>query len=113
MSQRSQNKAARRFPIGGASRTLAGLLAEFRKAEGIWSRVENKDEHSHAAKVAWADVEKAELAIARYRAKTGADIAIKLRLDSELGGVSLAEASSLYKSALRDAERLGGKGGAA
>jgi len=113
MSKRSPNKVTRQFPIGGTLPTLAGLLAQFRKAEEIWSRAENRDEHSQATKIAWANVEKAERAIARYPARTGADIAIKLRLDPELGGVSLAEASTLYKSALRDADRMGGKGGVA
>jgi hypothetical protein len=121
------------------SPVFARLLADLDRAEAAWSKINSKRDDAYARAVkggdkklvsslnsgggshplsratdaAWDEVEKAETAIVRHRARNYADVVVKFRLDSLLGGQPMASASRLYASAVADAERLTEKGGVA
>ena len=106
---------AKQFSLpAGVSPSLAKAIGNMLDAERIWSKATRvHGEDSPEEKAAWAAVRKAEGSICRTRCLTLADMGAKLRLDAYLGGAGCGSVSSLYDSALRDAQASHAKGGAA
>src|SRR5471030_1505087 len=94
------------MPSLGASPKLVAVFDALVEAERRWMVANRKSEESAETKAAWAMVTKAEAAIVRFKCKTVADIAAKMRLDAHFGGISDENSSDLLKSVLRDTERM-------